>query len=174
MMPTVGGDLEHKSALELLSSPAFATRFDAATWDACTRHILWTRLLTERHTEGPAGVVVDLFPFARAAREALVLKPNRGYGGEGVLLGAHATEGEWDEALSRAAYAPGEWVVQSLCETNREPFVDASGVERELFTTCGFFPSAMGTGIFGRAGSSPVVNLSTGASLTPFLVSTRG
>ena len=45
------------------------------------RHILWTRILSDRRTLLPDGQNGDLLPYVRREYESLVLKPNRNYGG---------------------------------------------------------------------------------------------
>ena len=46
---------------------------------------------------------MDLLEYIRDYREELVLKPNRGYGGTGVHLGAALSQSEWEALLERSA-----------------------------------------------------------------------
>src|SRR5947208_4376529 len=55
--------------------------------------------------------------YARSHREQLVLKPNRGYGGTGVVLGLATEASEWEGLLQQAASTAGDpeqaWVLRS-------------------------------------------------------------
>jgi uncharacterized circularly permuted ATP-grasp superfamily protein len=80
-------------------------------------------VLWERKTEDLAGRRIDLIPFVRRNRRALLLKPNRGSSGDGVVLGAEVSPAASDRALARALAAPGHWIVQRRVETLRRPMV---------------------------------------------------
>ena len=79
-------------------------------------HVLWTRVVGDRRTTLPGGESGDLLEFARQEREWLVLKPSRGYGGEGVMLGQTVGDGEWCSALDAALADEELWVVQRLAQ----------------------------------------------------------
>ncbi len=103
IVSSIAGDLDHKSCFEILTDDALAARaFDAADRALFRRHVLWTRLVSERATQTPDGRA-DLPKFIRTHREELVLKPNRSYGGTGVLLGAAASQSEWERAARPCA-----------------------------------------------------------------------
>ena len=78
------------------------------------RHLPWTRLLRAGTTTSPTAPG-GTSRVRRHAREDLVLKPNRGYGGTGVAVGLATDAAEW-KALVAAALAPGDerWVAQRL------------------------------------------------------------
>lgn len=177
VIPTAGGDLEHKSAFELLTDPAFRSAFDAEQARVFDEHVLWTRLLYERKTTGPAGNEVEIVPHARQNRETLVIKPNRLYGGIGVVIGECSTEKEWDAALEKALSDPGSHVVQLASPHHHEnfPVLLPSGelVTRPYFATTGFFPGRNGMGIFGRYAATRVVNIKQGGGIVAFLINVR-
>ena len=56
-------------------------------------------------------------PWVAARKDELVLKPNRGYGGAGVALGAALSQSEWDTLLAQALAVQHDphrqWVVQA-------------------------------------------------------------
>ena len=164
MISSIAGDFDHKSCWEVLTDPALMARhFQPDERQVFRRHILWTRLLCQRRSLLADGETGDLVSFVRAQRELLVLKPNRSYGGEGVLLGHLLDEQQWDEAVTRALAAPEPWVVQRLANlpVNEFPVVDANGqVHLEPFyTVMGFAPTKYGLGIVGRASQKQVVNV---------------
>ena len=117
VISSIGAELDHKSCWEILSDPQIAGRhFDAEAQRCFQRHVLWTRVLSDRYTSLPSGETGDLLEFSRRGHETLVLKPSRGYGGDGVLIGHTVSAAEWERALD-AALADGElWVVQSLAQ----------------------------------------------------------
>jgi len=176
MVPSVGGDLEHKSVLELFTNPDFAPLFSSEQRRVFLDHVLWTRLLFERRTTLPDGKAVDLVEHARTHQEALVLKPNRGSGGEGVVMGAYVSPSEWQDSLDKALSRPKSHVVQSAATPQVQSFPERVSEELRLgpyYSTAGFFPCRTGLGVFGRYAKHPVVNLQQGGGVVPFLVNVR-
>jgi uncharacterized circularly permuted ATP-grasp superfamily protein len=127
------------------------------------RHVLWTRVLSERRTICPDGSKVDLLEWARRERETLVLKPNRLYGGEGVVVGPSATESEWAQAIDAALADTERWVVQQVASIPVKSFhvLDDKG-ELHLepfYVVMGFAPTRFGVGLMARASQRNVVNV---------------
>lgn len=173
MFPSAGGDLDHKSVFELLTSPDFAPAFTQEQRRVFREHVLWTRLLFERKTLLPDGREVDLAAHARKHRDRFVLKPNRGSGGEGVVIGQCRDDAAWEAALQAALARPGSHVLQWACSPEPEAFPegDAAGVRlAPHYSTAGFFPCRTGLGVFGRHARGRVVNLQQGGGVVPFLV----
>ena len=54
------------------------------------------------------------WPVATLLKEALVLKPNRSYGGDSVYIGHILAQEEWDAAVDRALADKERWVAQRL------------------------------------------------------------
>ena len=46
------------------------------------------------------------FAFVVRSREQLVIKPNRSYGGTGVMIGAAVDQAAWEAAIDRAVTDP--------------------------------------------------------------------
>lgn len=164
MISSIAAELDQKNCWELFTDPEFTHRFfTAEERSVFRRHILWTRWLVERRTQLPDGQSGDLLEYVRREREALVLKPNRAYGGEGVVLGPSLTQSEWETALERAVSDGQRWVVQQLASIplSEFPLLDADGnVHVEPFyTVLGFAATAYGLAILGRASQRQVVNV---------------
>jgi hypothetical protein len=92
-----------------------------------------------------------------------VLKPNRGYGGQGVVLGTAVAQGEWEGQL-RAALADKErWVVQQLASlpVSEFPVVGPDGAvhAEPFYTVMGFAATQNGMAVLGRASQKQVVNV---------------
>jgi hypothetical protein len=160
-----GGDLDHKSLLEVLTDPDLARRLPPGDRRILGRHALWTRLLRERVTFGPDGLPIDLVPWTRANRSRLALKPNRLFGGKGVVLGPLCDATAWEAALAQALAAPDTWVVQAFAPVAREAFPDGG----DLHVDAGLLLVGRTLGILSRAARDPVVNVARGGGLAPVL-----
>lgn len=174
VLPSPAGDLEQRSTFEIFTSSEFRAWFSLAERVVFDEHVLWTRLLTERRTEDPTGHRVDLFDYARANRERLVIKPNRGSGSAGVVLGEAASEAAWMEALNRAASNPGSSVVQLAAPADVELFPEVSAEGAVTFeakhAVTSFFPGSHGLGMLGVLSPRRIVSLAGGESIAPFLL----
>src|SRR5262245_28748301 len=164
VISSIAAELDQKSCWEVLTDPRIAERhFSSDERQVFRRHVLWTRIVSDRHTTTPDGRERDLLEFARKERETLVLKPNRAYGGEGVLIGPAVSQAEWDAALDTALKDPNRWVVQQLASipVSEFPVVGPDGrVHSEPFhVVMGFAPTQYGVAILGRASQKQVVNV---------------
>jgi len=181
MVSAIGGDLDHKSCWEVLTSDELASRyFSIAERQLFRRHVLWTRIVSERRTDTPDGPM-DLLEYARDYREELVLKPNRGYGGTGVHLGAALSQGEWETLLGEALAAQQDphrqWVVQAAATlpVHLFPVLDEQGRTHEepFYAVMGFAPTDHGVGIIARVSQKQVVNVAQRGGLAAVLVGYR-
>ena len=178
MVSSIGGDLDHKSCWEALTTEELAVRhFSVAERQLFRRHVLWTRIVSERRTETPDGTL-DLPEYARARREDLVLKPNRGYGGTGVHLGANVSQGEWDGLLDLALKEQDDphrqWVVQAAgsLPVHLFPVLDEHGRTHEepFYVVMGFVATDHGLGIIARVSQKQVVNVAQRGGLAAVLI----
>jgi len=178
MVSSAGGDFDHKSCWELLTDDTLARRhFSNRERLLFQRHILWTRVLSSRSTSLPHGQG-DLPTYAREFREQLVLKPNRGYGGEGVHVGALTPQPEWEALLATALRQQDDpdqsWVVQAVANlpVQEFPVVDAEGrVHYEPFySVLGFAPTDHGLAMLCRVSQKQVVNVAQHGGLAPVLI----
>lgn len=164
VISSIGAELDQKSCWEVLTDPKIAERhFSSEERQVFRRHVLWTRIVSDRKTTTPDGRERDLLDYARKERETLVLKPNRAYGGEGVLIGTAASQAEWDAAIDAALVDPNRWVVQQLASipVSEFPVVGPDGgVHTEPFhVVMGFASTQYGVAILGRASQKQVVNV---------------
>jgi hypothetical protein len=74
---------------------------DAATLRLLREHVPWTAVLKDQAAM-VGGAKVSLLEYVRAHRAELVLKPARGFGGHGVVLGWDVNDARWDAAISAA------------------------------------------------------------------------
>jgi carboxypeptidase Taq len=173
------GDFDHKSCWEVLTDPAIAEGLFGA--EACRlfrRHVLWTRVLSDRRTTLPHLQEGDLLDYVRRHREQLVLKPNRDYGGHGVTLGAAVAAGEWEALIETAAAAGADpersWVVQAATRlpVHDFPLVGPNGraFSEPFYTVMGFAATDNGLGILARVSQKQVVNVAQHGGLAAVLI----
>lgn len=174
IVSSMAGDFDHKSCFEILTDPQFAGHFTMDERNVFRRHVLWTRVLREARTADPLGELVDLVEFVRENREILVIKPNRSYGGEGVLIGPSISQSDWEAAIARALAEPGVWVTQRLARiaVYEFPVVTESGsvATTPFYVVYGFAPTKYGLAVLGRASQKQVVNVAQRGGMLAVLV----
>ena len=179
VVSSLAGDFDHKSCFEILTDADIAEQlFGVEECRLFRRHVLWTRIASERRTSLPHGEVADLLGYASKHREQLVLKPNRGYGGTGVALGAATDAAEWDRLLQRAvsvADDPEEsWVLQAATRLPVYEFPlpgpDGRMFGEPFYTVMGFAATENGLGILCRASQKQVVNVAQRGGLAAVFV----
>jgi hypothetical protein len=175
VVSSIAAEFDEKSCWEVLTDPALAQRyFTPDERQVFRRHVLWTRLLADRRTRLPDGNDGGLLEYVRRERETLVLKPNRAFGGEGVVLGHLLDQAEWEAALARAVADPERWVVQQLASipVSEFPVLGPDGrVHVEPFyTVMGFAASRYGVAVLGRASQKQVVNVAQRGGMCAVLV----
>jgi hypothetical protein len=164
VISSIGAELDQKSCWEIFTDPALTERyFSEAERSVFRRHILWTRLLAERRTQLPGGDDGNLLEYTRREQETLVLKPNRGYGGDGVTIGHTLTRADWERAIEVALKDEERWVVQRLAAIPVVEFPtlgdDGTLHPEPFYTVMGFAPGAGGVAILARASQRQVVNV---------------
>ncbi len=175
MISSMAGDFDHKSCWELLTEPSLVNRyFTAEERQIFRRHVLWTRVLGERNTTLPEGETGDLLDYVRGERELLVLKPNRSYGGDRVVIGHLIDQAEWERSINTALADSDKWVVQRLASLPVHEFpvvaTDGSVHMEPFYTVMGFAPSKYGLCILGRASQKQVVNVAQRGGMCGILV----
>jgi hypothetical protein len=164
IISSITAELDQKACWEVLTDPILTQKhFSADERQIFRRHILWTRVLAERSTQLPNGQVGELLPYLRQEQESLVLKPNRSYGGKGVVLGHLMDEKEWQAAIETALADSGRWVVQQLASIPVSEF-PALGPDGKIhvepfYIVMGFAATKYGLAILGRASQKQVVNV---------------
>lgn len=173
VVSSLEGEFDHKSVFELFTSPRYSHYFTTEERRLFQKHVLWTRLLRETKTTNARQKVVDLIPYTLKEREHLVLKPNRLYGGKGVVFGRELGSRAWAKKIEAALKEPGDWVIQEMGKLRAKRFYRPEGRkigERDLYVVSGFFATEKGLGIVGRMSERTVVNVARRGGLTPILV----
>lgn len=174
IVSSIAGDFDHKSSLEILTNPQFTSKyFSADERHYFRRHVLWTRLLRDRRTTDPEGEAVDLLEWVRRNQDILVIKPNRAYGGDRVIIGPSVSEGEWKNAIEGALHEE-LFVVQRLAHITVSEFPAIDPRDRfamePFYTVVGFYPTKYGLAILGRASKKQVVNVAQGGGSYAVLI----
>lgn len=165
VVSSIAAELDQKSCWEVLGDPTLARRhFSSEERAFFRRHVPWTRLLRPGATTLPDGSRGDLAKYVAQAREELVLKPNRGYGGSGVAVGPATDPAEWAKLVATAVAPGGErWVAQRLVALPvcHFPVLATDGTINAgpFYVVFGFLPSAYGLATLGRASQTRVVNI---------------
>ncbi len=174
VISSLSGEFDHKSAFELFSSAHYAKYFSAKERGVFKKHILWTRLVRDARTDDKKGKDVDLVSHIRKNKDALVLKPNRLFGGEGVEIGAHMTVREWDHELEKGLKDPGFMIVQELAHVpvKRFPHIksNARKSDEEYYTVVGIISTEHGMTVVGRVAKKKVVNIAQAGGLAAILL----
>jgi hypothetical protein len=177
VISSIAAELDQKSCWEILTDPQFTQKyFSAEERQVFRRHVLWTRILSDRKTLLPGGETGGLLEYVRDEHESLVLKPNRSFGGQGVVLGYGLARAEWEAAVEKALADSERWVVQQLANIplGEFPVLGPAGkVHLEPFyTVMGFAPSKYGVATLGRASQKQVVNVALRGGLCAVMVGT--
>jgi hypothetical protein len=164
VISSIGAELDQKSCWEIFTDPSLAERyFTEQERRVFQRHILWTRVIAERRTQLPGGESGDLLEYARRERETLVLKPSRGYGGDGVMLGHTVDPATWEDALDAALADQDLWVVQRLAQIPvlEVPTLAPDGAlhPEAFYHVMGFASGTHGLAVLARASQRQVVNV---------------
>jgi len=163
MISSIAAELDQKNCFEVFTDPALAQKyFSAEERQIFRRHILWTRLVSDRSTTLPDGTQGSLLDFIRREQERLVLKPNRAYGGQGVTIGHLSSAGDWDGAIQQALTDPDRWVAQRLASIPVSEFpvvVDGKVHFEPFYVVVGFAATKYGVTLVGRASQKQVVNV---------------
>jgi hypothetical protein len=164
IISSITAELDQKSCWEILTDPQLTQRYyNSDERQVFRRHILWTRILSDRRVVLPDGQSADLLAYAEREQESLVLKPNRAYGGEGVVIGHTQTRAEWETAIARALADSERWVVQQLASIPVSEFPvlgpDGKVHVEPFYVVMGFAPTQYGLAVLGRVSQKQVVNV---------------
>lgn len=179
VISSLAGEFDHKSCWEILTDPRFTEKyFSADDRYYFKRHVLWTRLLRDRRTTDPEGQPIDLLEWTRRNQDMLVLKPNRSYGGDRVVIGPSVSSGEWAGAIEAALAEDEAFVVQRLARISVSEFpivhADRTVSIEPFYTVMGFAPTKYGVAILGRASQKQVVNVAQRGGMCAVLIGRHG
>jgi hypothetical protein len=159
-----------KSMFEVITGPR-GPRFHREIRDRTP----WTRRFYERSTEGPEGNrISDLVEWTRKNWQHLVLKPERGYSGKGVMVGGVYSDGEGavERALSSSDYIVQEKIPLELWGEDI-PTLNVEKKSIELIRYQTDFRCLIGSdgllGFLGRYGGVPT-NVGSGGGVQPLAI----
>ena len=174
VISSIEGELDHKSGFEIFSSPEFSRLFTAQERALFKKYIPWTRLLKERKTTDANLRMVDLVPYVIKHKDALTIKPNRAYGGKGVVIGHTVSKKKWQEYIAKALSARDEYVAQSFVPIREETFPwftpDGRVTFDKFYSVSGFVVNHRSIAVLGRFSKEMVVNVARKGGIVPTLV----
>jgi hypothetical protein len=174
VLPGLAGEFSQKGLLEWVARPEARRLYTTGERRFLRTVVPWTRVLTARRTEDPSGRPVDLPEFARRAQRGLLIKPNVGSSGVGILLGRDTSAARWEARLARALRQPGAWVVQEARPGTRRATVYLRRGRLHggyCHFSLGLFYAPGDLGLHCRVSDEPIVNVARrGALACAFLV----
>jgi hypothetical protein len=174
VISSIAGELDHKSGFEIFSSPQFLHFFTSRERSIFKKYIPWTRLLKERKTQDPGFHSIDLIPYVLKNKNRLVIKPNRAYGGKGVVIGKLVNNKEWSGCIEMSLASSSDFVVQGLVPINEETFPLFNHNNRIIFdkfySVSGFVVNRKSTAVLGRFSKEMVVNVARKGGIIPALL----
>ena len=173
LVSTFEGEFDHKSAFEVFTDTRFYRYFSAREVRLFKKYILWTRLLRETKSQDPKGRTIDLIPYALKHRGHLVLKPNRSFGGKGIVFGSKMTRRAWEGKVEGILRKGEDWVIQEEGVVRKKRFLNPRSPnprEAALYVVSGFFAAAGDLGMVGRVSRNLIVNVAQGGGLSPILL----
>lgn len=168
VLPSLAGEFAHKGLLEALVRPEYRRLFTPAERRLLEAAVPWTRVLAARFTDGPDGRRVDLPEYARRHRGRLLIKPNVGSSGEGILLGRETPAARWERRIARSLREPGASVVQERRPGTRRFMVylrDGRARAGPCYVSLGLFYAPGDLGLHCRVSRAPIVNVARGGAL---------
>ena len=173
IISSISGELDHKSTFEIFSSPQFCKFFTAQERALFKKYIAWTRVLKERNTTDGRLRKIDLVPYVVKNKAKLIIKPNRAYGGEGVMIGKLAEKVQWNEYVKKAIKRPGDFVVQALVEIAQEEFPYFNPQQKiefdKFYSVSGIVVTRRSIAVLGRFSKNMVVNVARKGGIIPTL-----
>lgn len=160
-----------KSVLAIMGDPRFSYLFNENELDAISRYIPWTRLVRDQDSDYRSKTI-QLKQFILENKNNLVLKPNSGYGGAGVVIGKSSDAEEWKETLNTALTKGNNYVVQELVPIPVDDFPIMENTKLKGFETKNVninfwaYDGVFG-GAFLRASGGDIINVHRGGGLVP-------
>jgi hypothetical protein len=154
--PPISHLSQNKAAIALLSDQRYRNAFSRTERELIDRIVPWTRLLREGTSEF-GDERVDLMRFAVAHRRELILKPNAGQGGRGIVAGWETEERAWTDVLRQSVGGP--FIIQHRVEPTPELVAHPdSGQLESVMPAWGVFFSENGfDGAFIRTAPSAII-----------------
>lgn len=136
---------------------------------AVDRFVPWTAILQDGDVEID-GLKVDVRDLALDNKDELVLKPARGYGGEGVHLGPDTDEATWGQLIDEHL-DDGDWVLQRMADVPKRlyPLLEDDSIQLSPVNV-NVNPFVFGgeyAGAYTRISRENVINVSHGGGLVP-------
>ncbi|KAA0563499.1 hypothetical protein F0342_11815 [Bacillus sp. CH30_1T] len=121
----------NKGNLALLWDTRYFETLSAEQQNLVKKYIPWTKFFTPQSTIVHRGSLISFKEFVFNNKASLVLKPIKGYGGDGVILGWTVSSEEWKEEIEMIMNRDEPYIVQERVESKPKelPYVKDEKVE---------------------------------------------
>ncbi|NMH68985.1 glutathionylspermidine synthase family protein [Bacillus sp. RO3] len=121
----------NKGNLALLWDARYFKTLPVVQQNLVKRYIPWTNFFTPKSTIVHRGSLISLKDFVCNNKDSLVLKPIKGYGGNGVILGWTVSPEEWKAEIEIIMNRDEPYIVQERVESipKELPYVKDEKVE---------------------------------------------
>jgi hypothetical protein len=160
-----------KSTFALIQDKLFSYLFNEEELDMIKKYVPWTRILGLYNTYYDKREI-NLASFVKLNRKKFVLKPNKGFGGEGILIGSEIGQVEWEEKIDLIIKSGLDYVVQEYINIPTENFPIYSKETlkgfSEQYVNINFWGiDGKFAGGFVRASEKKVINVHQGGKYVP-------
>lgn len=169
--PFSSGVAAQKITFALVQDDRFKTLFNDDELDAISKYIPWTRVFGEYKTSF-YNKEIDLANFVKTNKKEFVLKPNRGYGGKGIIIGPDTEQKIWERKINGIIRSGLKYVVQEFIDipTENFPALDNSvpgRYSKQYFNINFWGIDGKYAGAFIRASEKKIINITQGGKLVP-------
>jgi hypothetical protein len=160
-----------KSVISILQDKRFCSLFNEKELNVIRNHTPWTRLLNSGKTDFD-NKEIELVSFIKSHRELFVLKPNNGFGGQGVFIGRETNQTNWEKRIDSIVRTGQEYTVQEYIDVPTEEIPEFKNGKFKGFSTKFFNVNLWAidgkfAGGFIRASNKRIINVSKGAGFAP-------
>ncbi|MFC4912291.1 hypothetical protein [Actinomadura gamaensis] len=168
--PLAADLVQRKTLFALLSDERVLCWLPADEAAAVRRHVPWSRPVIAGRTVYQADQV-DLLEFASTHRERLVLKPDNGYAGHGVVCGWDTSPARWDMQLKKALTTPHVLQERVRVPMEHYPYLHDGHLafQHRIQGTDAMLVGDDVIGCVTRTATTSLVNVATGGDLIPVL-----
>jgi len=167
VIPGFAGEFDHKGVLECLTSKSYERFFSREERKLLKLCVPWTRVIWKRETDVD-GERVNLLDYIKEHKDILVIKPNKGAGGERVLIGREVSQLRWEKRMALTSKEKGKWVVQRYVDVSTRPMAYLKEGElhfNDCYFSFGLFYYLDRLGLHCRISPSNIVNVARGGAL---------
>lgn len=169
--PFSSGLCAQKLSFAVIQDERFKAFFNEEELDTIERYIPWTRILGKYKTLY-YNKQIDIVNFVKLNRQKFVLKPNKGYGGKGIIIGSEIEQKDWESKINTIIETGLSYTVQEYINIPSETFPLYSNGNYQGLSPLYFNLNFWGidgkfAGGYVRASDKKIINVTQGGILVP-------